>query len=136
VSRWWAGRHGDRHGHAGLLAPGLVMAALGMIAMVWLAAPVVIVGMCLFGIGFGMVQNATLVLMINRMPESGIGTASAVWNLAYDAGYGAGPVVFGLFVGSTGYPAAFAATGVLMLAAVSACGRGARRPVRSPEHIS
>jgi predicted MFS family arabinose efflux permease len=129
VSRWWAGRDGDRHGHARLLAPGLTVAALGMIAMIWLAAPVVIAGMCLFGIGFGIIQNATLVLIINGMPPSGIGTASALWNLAYDAGYAVGPVVFGLFVGHTGYPAAFAATGVLMLAVLPAA-RGADRPSR------
>jgi predicted MFS family arabinose efflux permease len=126
VGRWWAGRHGDRHGHASLVVPGLTLASLGMIAMIWLAAPAVIVGMCLFGIGFGIVQNATLVLMINQMPASGIGTASALWNLSYDAGYGAGPVVFGLFVSRTGYPAAFAATGMLMLAALPA-GRRLRR---------
>jgi MFS family permease len=129
VSRWWAGRRGDKHGHAGLLVPGLTMAALGMIAMIWLAAPAVIAGMCVFGIGFGMVQNATLVLMIDRMPASGIGTASALWNLAYDAGYGAGPAAFGLFVGHTGYPAAFAATGVLILVALPAGRREQRLPV-------
>jgi hypothetical protein len=37
------------------------------------------------------------------MPPSGLGTASALWNLAYDAGYGAGPAVFGLFVSHTGH---------------------------------
>jgi predicted MFS family arabinose efflux permease len=131
VSRWWAGRYGDRHGHAGLLVPGLTMAALGMVAMIWLAAPAVIAGMCLFGIGFGIIQNTTLVLMINGGPAAGIGTASALWNLAYDAGYGAGPVVFGLFVGHTGYSAAFAATGVLMLAALPA-GRRSSRPASEP----
>ena len=103
--------------------------------MIWLASPAaVIIGMSLFGTGFGIIQNATLTLMIDRMPASGLGTASALWNLAYDAGYGAGPVVFGLFVGHTGYPAAFALTGLLVLAALPACrreharrGRGARR---------
>jgi len=121
VGRWWEGRHGDRHGHAGLLAPGLVIASLGMIAMIWLAFPAaVIAGMCLFGAGFGIIQNATLALMIDRLSAPGPGTASALWNLAYDAGYGAGPAVFGLFVGHTGYPVAFAFTGVLMLAALPA----------------
>jgi MFS family permease len=125
AGRWWAGRHGDRHGHAGLLAPGLAVAAAGMIAMIWLRSPAtVLAGMCLFGAGFGVVQNATLTLMIDRMPASGLGTASALWNLAYDAGYGAGPAVFGLFAGYTGYPAAFALTGLLMLAAVPAGRRG------------
>jgi predicted MFS family arabinose efflux permease len=119
ISRWWAGRRGDKSGHARLLVPALAIASLGMITMIWLASPAaVIAGMCLFGIGFGICQNATFALMIDRMPPSGVGTASALWNLAYDAGYGAGPAAFGLAVGHTGYPAAFALTAVLMLAAV------------------
>ena len=119
ISRWWAGRSGDRHGHARLLVPGLVMAALGMIAMLALALPVaVIAGMCVFGTGFGIVQNATLALMMERVPASGFGTASAIWSLAYDAGYGAGPAAFGLFVAHTGYPAGLALTGMLMIAAL------------------
>jgi MFS family permease len=119
VGRWWAGRHGDRHGHAGLLVPGLLTAAAGMSVLIWVAAPAaLIVGMFLFGTGFGISQNATFALMIDRAPVSGYGTASALWNLAYDAGYGAGPAVFGVFVVYTGYPAAFALTGMLMLAAL------------------
>jgi predicted MFS family arabinose efflux permease len=119
VSRWWAGRRGDRSGHTSLLVPALAIASLGMVTMIWLASPVaVIAGMCLFGSGFGICQNATFALMIGRMPPSGAGTASALWNLAYDAGYGAGPAAFGLVVNHTGYPAAFALTAVLMVAAV------------------
>jgi predicted MFS family arabinose efflux permease len=124
IGRWWEGRLGDRHGHGRLLIPGLVIASVGMVAMIWLASPVaVIAGMSLFGAGFGIIQNATLAVMIDRMPASGLGTASALWNLAYDAGYGAGPAVFGLFVAHTGYPAAFALTGLLTLAAVPAARR-------------
>ena len=127
VSRWWAGRHGDRHGHERLLIPGLAIASLGMITMMWLASPAaVIAGMCLFGTGFGIIQNATFALMIDRAPASGLGTASAMWNLAYDAGYGAGPAMFGLFAGHTGYPAAFALTGVLMLAGLPSARRESR----------
>jgi MFS family permease len=119
VSRWWAGRHGDRHGHARLLIPGLLIAAAGMTSLIWVPAPaVVIAGMCLFGTGFGIAQNATFALLIDRAPASGYGTASALWNLAYDAGYGAGPIVFGVFVAHTGYPAAFALTGLLILIAL------------------
>jgi MFS family permease len=141
ISPWWAGRHGDRHGHARLLVPGLAIASLGMGAMIWLTSPAaVIAAMCLFGTGFGIIQNATLALMIDRMPASGIGTASALWSLAYDAGYGAGPAVFGLLVTHTGYPAGFALTGVLMLAALPAARREhsadavATGPHRAAEH--
>jgi len=135
IGRWWEGRYGDRHGHARLLVPGLVIASVGMAAMIWLASPAaVIAGMSLFGAGFGIIQNATLALMIDRMPASGLGTASALWNLAYDAGYGAGPVAFGLFVGHTGYPVAFALTGLLTLAALPAARRehAAARATRPP----
>ncbi|HMI27457.1 MAG TPA: MFS transporter [Streptosporangiaceae bacterium] len=119
ASRWWAGRRGDRHGHAGLLVPGLLIAAAGMASLIWVSAPAaVIAGMCLFGIGFGIAQNVTFALMIDRAPAGGYGTASALWNLAYDAGYGTGPIVFGVFVAHTGYPAAFALTGLLILAAL------------------
>jgi predicted MFS family arabinose efflux permease len=130
ISRWWAGRRGDRSGHASLLVPGLAIASLGMLTMAWLAFPAapaapaaVIAGMCLFGTGFGISQNATFAVMIDRMRASGPGMASALWNLAYDAGYGAGPAFFGLFAARIGYPAAFALTGVLMLAVLPAARR-------------
>ena len=116
LSRWQAGKHGDRYGHARLLIPALVVAALGMAAMMVLGSPVVIfAGMVLFGAGFGVIENATFALLIDQLPEA---KASALWNLAYDAGYGAGPAVFGLICVRTGYPAGFALTGALILAAV------------------
>ncbi len=133
---WWAGRLGDRAGHARLLIPALAIAAAGMTALLWLASPVaVIVGMMLFGLGFGILQNATFMLMINRMPASGFGTASAIWSLAYDAGYGAGPAAFGLFVGVTGYPVAFALSALLMVAVLPLARKpapGAAAPVPGP----
>ena len=133
LGRWVAGRRGDRHGHAGLLIPGLVIAALGMTLLIWVMTPAaVITGMCLFGAGFGVCQNATFALMIDRVPASGYGTASALWNLAYDAGYGAGPAVFGLFVASTGYPAAFALTGLLMLGALTPAWRERAAGINGP----
>jgi MFS family permease len=133
LSRWRAGRHGDRYGHAKLLIPALVVAALGMAAMIWLASPVLILAsMAVFGAGFGVIENATFALLIERLPEA---KASAVWNFAYDAGYGAGPAIFGLFAARIGYPVAFALTGILVLAVLPAALRerqaetGAARPV-------
>jgi len=133
LSRWQAGRHGDRYGHARLLIPALIVAALGMAAMIWLASPVLVfASMVLFGAGFGVIENATLALLIEQLPEA---KASARWNLAYDAGYGVGPAVFGLFAARIGYPVAFALTGSLVLAVLPAALRerkvvaGTARPV-------
>ena len=124
ISRWQAGRRGDRYGHARLLIPAVAAAGAGLAAMIWLASPAaVLAGMALFGAGFGVVENSTFALLLERLPEA---KASALWNLAYDAGYGVGPVVFGLFTAHAGYPAGFALTGVVVLAALPAALRERR----------
>ena len=129
LSRWQAGKRGDRYGHARLLIPALAVAALGMAAMIVLGSPVALfAGMVLFGAGFGVIENATFALLIEQLPEA---KASALWNLAYDAGYGAGPAVFGLICLRTGYPAGFGLTGVLILAAVPVAWRE-RKATRDP----
>jgi predicted MFS family arabinose efflux permease len=129
LSRWQAGKRGDRYGHARLLVPALAVAALGMAAMMVLSSPVMIfVGMVLFGAGFGVLESATFAQLIEQLPEA---QASSLWNFAYDAGYGAGPAVFGLICGRTGYPVAFALTGALILAAVPVASAESRRSVTS-----
>jgi MFS family permease len=128
LSRWQAGKRGDRYGHARLLIPALAVAALGMAAMMFLGSPVVIfAGMALFGAGFGVLENATFALLIEQLPEA---KASAQWNLAYDAGYGAGPAAFGLICARTGYPVAFGLTSALILAALPAALRERRAAAR------
>jgi predicted MFS family arabinose efflux permease len=72
--------------------------------------------MGLFGIGWGLAQNSTQALMFARVPRSAYGRASALWNVAYDGGLGAGAVGFGLLIGQTGYPLGFAVTAALVLA--------------------
>jgi predicted MFS family arabinose efflux permease len=117
LTRWWAGRHGDRHGAGRLLVPAVLAAAAGMLMLVLVGNPAaVLLGMVVFGAGLGVAQNVTLALMFQRVEPSGFGTVSALWNLAYDAGLGAGAVGVGLLAGPVGYPASFALTaGVLLL---------------------
>lgn len=116
VTRWLAGRHGDRHGSAGLVLPGLLLSAAGLLITAATGSPVAVVaGSALFGAAFGIVQNATLTLMYARVSAASYGTVSALWNLAYDAGMGVGAAGFGVLAGLTGYPWAFAATAALML---------------------
>jgi MFS family permease len=119
LSRWWAGRYGDRHGPGSLLAPGILAAAAGIFALVFIGNPAaVLAGMVLFGGGFGIAQNASLALMLQRVPASGYGTVTAMWNLAYDSAMGLGATGFGMLAANTGYRAAFALTAMLVLAAL------------------
>jgi len=118
-ARWLAGRYGDRVGPAKLLAPALLLAALGAGALVLIGSAVaIVVGSTLFGIGFGAAQNLTLSLMYNRVPKSRYGQVSALWNLAYDGGWGIGAIVFGAIVAGTGYSVAFGLTAVVVALAL------------------
>ncbi|WP_431968654.1 MFS transporter [Actinacidiphila sp. bgisy160] len=120
VARWFAGRSGDRHGPARLVLPGLLASAAGLLLTAGTGSPVaVLAGVVLFGAGFGVAQNATLTLMYSRVPESGYGTVSALWNVAYDGGMGVGALAFGATAAHTGYPAAFALTAAAMLLALA-----------------
>lgn len=117
LSRWYAGHLGDKHGPASLLIPGVLTASTGMLLLVIISSTAAIMlGMVLFGIGFGITQNATLTLMFDRVSPSGYDAASAVWNVGYDAGLGIGAVAFGVLSSRTGYPTAFALLGAFMLA--------------------
>ncbi|MFI9592535.1 MFS transporter [Nonomuraea sp. NPDC052265] len=112
TARWWAGRFGDRRGPATLLVPGLLAAAAGTALQAWTDAPVpVVAGMALFGAGFGVLQNATLTLMLQRGEPARV---SALWNLAYDAGMGVGATGFGLVLGHTGYRLGFVLVAALI----------------------
>lgn len=119
TSRWFAGRRADRRGPAGLIVPGLAVSATGILVVALTGVPAAVVaGAAVFGIGFGIIQNATITLMYSRVPASGYGTVSALWNVAYDAGMGIGAVGFGAVAGLAGYPWAFALTALLMLTAL------------------
>ncbi len=135
LTRWLAGRHGDRHGSARLIIPGVVVSAGGILMLALTTEPAAVIGgAVVFGAGFGVAQNATLSVMYARVPESGYGTVTALWNLAYDAGMGLGAAGFGVVAAQTGYPVSFVLTSALMLAALAPALRDRRagRATRSP----
>jgi len=124
AARYGAGRWGDRHGHARLVGPGLAACGLGMVLLLGVDQPAVLLAaMAVFGTGFGVAQSATYAVMVERAPAGGDGAVSALWNLAYDLGYGVGPLAFAAVVGASGYPAAFALTGLVVLAGLRAARR-------------
>jgi predicted MFS family arabinose efflux permease len=119
VARWEAGRIGDRYGQARLLFPGVVLSAAGIALLAATHTPVLVLGgAASFGVGFGILQNATLALMYARSPEGAYSTVSAIWNAAYDAGMGAGAIGIGLLVAHTGYSTAFLLTAALVVPAL------------------
>ena len=74
--------------------------------------------MILFGAGFGATQNVTLALMMDRSQPHEYGRTSALWNLAYDGGFGVGAIGLGLLIGPVGYVTGFAITAAVLVAAL------------------
>ncbi|EFV90982.1 permease of the major facilitator superfamily protein [Dietzia cinnamea P4] len=136
VGRTVAGLVSDRRGPGALVWPGLGVAALGMLGIAWLLTLEAnpwwfLVPTVVFGLGFGVIQNEALVGSFERMPRSRLGTASASWNISFDAGTGLGSVVMGGFAGF-GYVVLFtvAAGIVLVVGGPAAVGARRTRPVR------
>lgn len=118
ISRFLAGVIADRIGPGKILIPaGLLgaagLAGVGMIltinANAWL-----LLGACfIFGLGFGLVQNDSLLVMFARLPQSHLSQASAFWNISFDAGTGLGSFIGGAVVAASAYPPAFLAVAAL-----------------------
>lgn len=117
TTRWWAGRFGDRRDARLLLSPGLIAAAFGM-SVLPSGGTFLVGGAALFGIGFGLLQNVTLVLIMERVSESEYGLGSTLWNVAFDAGTGLGAFVFGFVIAAFGYSWAFYLCAVLVSSAL------------------
>jgi MFS family permease len=115
-ARWCAGRIGDRRGQACLLVPGLVVAVGGMLGVACTQSPLAVIsGAFVFGIGFGILANATLCLMFARAREGSEGAVSAIWNASYDLGMAAGALGAGLVVAHVGYAATFVLAALVMV---------------------
>ncbi len=103
ASRWQAGLLVDRIGTRVLL-PGMLGCAVAGLVLVAVAltlgrgpaaATGIVAGAALFGVGYGAVQNLTLVLAFARAGPDRATTASAVWNASFDVGTAIGAVAVG-----------------------------------------
>jgi predicted MFS family arabinose efflux permease len=117
VSRWWGGRFGDRRDSRLLLAPGLIACAIGMSGLPFGGA-LMLAGAVLFGTGFGLLQNSTLILTMKRVSKSEFGLGSTLWNAAFDAGTGVGAFSFGFVISAVGFYWSFATCSVLLASAL------------------
>jgi predicted MFS family arabinose efflux permease len=113
VSRWWGGRFGDRRDPRLLLTPGLIACAIGIAGLPF-GGVILLAGAVLFGTGFGLLQNATLILMMERVSKSEYGLGSTLWNAAFDAGTGIGAFSFGFVISAVGYYWSFFICSVLL----------------------
>ncbi len=137
VTRWRAGMLADRVGVRLLLPLAVVLAAAGMVAV---AAGLVagdawvLVGAAVFGMGFGAVQNLTLLSSFIRAGESGTTAASAMWNASFDAGTATGALALGLLAAGIGLDWTYVVVAAA-LAALLPVAAAAARPSRGRSQL-
>ncbi|MFC7877817.1 MFS transporter [Isoptericola sp. NPDC057391] len=119
LSRWGVGGLADRFGPRVFLAPLLAFCAAGLAVCAWAIADggprpaLLVLGMTMVGVSYGCLQNLTLVAAFAAVPARQHSTASAVWNIGFDAGTGLGSLVVGFIAAGTSF-----SVGLLTTAAV------------------
>ncbi|GAA1723665.1 MFS transporter [Isoptericola hypogeus] len=119
LSRWLVGGFADRYGPRVFLAPLLAVCAGGLVLCAGAIADggagpaVLVLGMTIVGVSYGSLQNLTLVAAFAAVPQRQHPTASAVWNIGFDAGTGLGSLVVGFVAAGTSF-----SVGLLTTAAV------------------
>lgn len=120
LTRWAIGLAADRAGTRVLLPAAMLTAGLGIAGIgiglstvdvvIWIAALV-------FGMGYGGIQNLTLLEAFARTEHYSL--ASAVWNVCFDGGTALGAFAVGLVaVAGAGIPGGYVACALLIAAAL------------------
>lgn len=122
AARWRAGLLADRVGvhlllplSSGAALAGLVILALGLSAgLGGSGATLIVLGSAIFGLGYGALQNLTLLIAFARAGARYATTASSIWNAAFDGGTAIGATALGAAAVAIGFPWAFAACAILV----------------------
>lgn len=141
LSRWRVGLLSDRHGPERFIWPLVLLTAAGMAVTAWSVtdpdetqAVWFLVAMTVVGVGYGALQNLTLVVAFGAVSRSHHNLASAVWNVGFDAGTAIGSVLVGAIAASASFSVGLYATAALAVAVLPVAllrpGRGAADVLR------
>lgn len=122
LTRWRVGALADRLGPHRFIWPLALVTVAGMALVSWAVrdpqatdAVALLVGATLVGASYGGLQNLTLVLAFAAVRRPHYGSASAVWNIGFDAGTGLGSVLVGALAAGTSFSTAMLLGGAVSL---------------------
>ncbi len=134
ITRLGVGGFADRHGTRLFLGPLVLLTVAGLILTAFAVSDpeatnvlLFLVSMAITGVGYGGLQNLTLLVSLNAVRRQQYDTASAVWNMGFDAGTGAGSILIGSLAASLSFsPALLVAAGISLATLPLALMRGKR----------
>ncbi len=136
LTRWSVGGLADRYGTRPFLGPFVLLTTAGLILCAFAVADpqstrvvLFLLAMSLTGVAYGGLQNLTLLLSLSAVRRDEYDTASAVWNMGFDAGTGVGSILIGSLAAGLGFPLALmVAAGISIATLPLALARESRRP--------
>ena len=136
ISRWAIGGPADRYGTRPFLWPLVLLTVAGLILSAFAVSDPAstkvlpfLFAMALTGVAYGGLQNLTLLLSLTTVKREDYDTASAVWNIGFDAGTGMGSILIGsLAAGFAFSPALLVAAGISLATLPLALVRSRRSP--------
>jgi predicted MFS family arabinose efflux permease len=123
LTRWRVGVSADRWGLGVMFAASLLAVCVGMEVVAFALtraggafAVSSAIGCVVAGLGYGGVQSLSLVAALRRVADSAVAGASAVWNIAFDAGLGLCALAIGITAGAVGMALTFVLCAMLLVA--------------------
>lgn len=136
IFRWRIGALADRSGPQRFIWPLVLLSAAAMVLIAWsvrdpaaTSAVALLVGMAALGICYGGLQNLTMLVTFATVSRRHYSQASAVWNIGFDAGTGAGSVLVGLVAAGTSFSTAMLVVAGLCLSTLPLALQNPGRPV-------
>lgn len=131
----WRVRHLVERFSTRRLVPACSLAAAAGVALVGVGVrsgwPWVIIGAVVFGLSLGAIQSLSMIVIFTRAPAGFAATASAAWNISFDAGTGVGASLVGGLSGlGIGIPSAIIVTAALIVVSLPFTVDGAPKKYR------
>jgi predicted MFS family arabinose efflux permease len=99
-----SGPMSDRISPQLVMLAGAVATTAGLVALpLGRAAPLVIAGAAVYGLGAGAVQTTAFLAMLKHRGDSDVAVVTGAWNTAVDIGTGSGGAALGLIAATYGY---------------------------------
>jgi MFS family permease len=129
VVRSPAGRLSDRLGRRAVVAPALLLAAVGLVLLGLAAsAEMFLASAAVYGVGFGAGQPALLAMTADRVPPAERGRAMGTLYTAWELGIFGGSILLGLSATRLGYEETWWIAAAIAAVGAAAALRPGRRP--------
>ena len=136
AARWASGRGIDRLGPHRFLAPGAVLVVVGAFLLATGDSPATVTTSAVFyGAGYGLVQNASFLGMMDRAGPTNAGVVSTLWNLSIDGGVAIGGLLLGAVAAAGSIDLVFGLLPIIAGAAIPIAMWAARAASPEPRQI-